>query len=251
MKIDFPKELAIVTGAGTGIGAAIAERLAGHSAVLCIGRTLSKLEGLVERVGPSLVPYALDVTDRASLARLARDLKSSGTSVTALVNNAGIARNGASDLELEQLWANWDEVLATNLTGAFQVSMAVAPFLKRPGGRIVNISSIAAYTGGRSQGSAIYAASKAGLNGLTVGLAREFSGDGITVNAIAPGLVAETEFTANWDPSRIEAFVEDVPVGRPARAAEIAATVAFLCCPDAEYITGQVIHQNGGAYFAP
>ncbi|MEQ8332443.1 SDR family oxidoreductase [Nisaea sp.] len=251
MKTSFPKELVIVTGAGTGIGAAVAERLAGQGAVLCIGRALSKLEALAEKVGPSLLPYSLDVADRASLDRLVLNLKSSGTSVTALINNAGIARNGASDLELAQLWANWDEVLATNLTGAFQISMAVAPFLKRPGGRIVNIGSIAAYTGGRSQGSAIYAASKAGLNGLTVGLAREFSGDGITVNAIAPGLVAGTEFTAAWDPDRIEAFVSEVPAGRPGRADEIAATVAFLCCPDAGYITGQVIHQNGGAYFAP
>lgn len=251
MKIDFPKELAIVTGAGTGIGAAVAERLAGQGAVLCIGRTLSKLESLAEKVGPSLMPYALDVADRASLDRLAGDLKSSGTSVTALINNAGIARNGASDLEREQLWANWDEVLATNLTGAFQISMAVAPFLKRPGGRIVNIGSIAAYTGGRSQGSAIYAASKAGLNGLTVGLAREFSGGGVTVNGIAPGLVGGTEFTAAWDPARIEDYVKDVPAGRPGRAEEIAATVAFLCSADAGYITGQVIHQNGGAYFAP
>ena len=90
MKIDFPKELAIVTGAGTGIGAAVAERLAGQGAVLCIGRTLSKLESLAEKVGPSLMPYALDVADRASLDRLAGDLKSSGTSVTALINNAGI-----------------------------------------------------------------------------------------------------------------------------------------------------------------
>lgn len=251
MKTDFPKELAIVTGAGTGIGAAIAERLAGQGAVLCIGRTLSKLEGLAEKVGPSLLPYSLDVADRASLDRLAGDLKSSGTSVTALVNNAGIARNGAADLESKQLWANWDEVLATNLTGAFQISMAVAPFLKRPNGRIVNIGSIAAYTGGRSQGSAIYAASKAGLNGLTVGLAREFAGEGITVNAIAPGLVTGTEFTAAWDPARIDDFVRDVPAGRPGNAQEIAATVAFLCSPDAGYITGQVIHQNGGAYFAP
>ena len=96
--------------------------------------------------------------------------------------------------------------------------MAVAPFLKRSGGRIVNIGSIAAYTGGRSQGSAIYAASKAGLNGLTVGLAREFSGGGVTVNGIAPGLVGGTEFTAAWDPARIEDYVKDVPAGRPTRS---------------------------------
>ena len=119
----------------------------------------------------------------------------------------------------------------------------------RPGGRIINISSIAAYTGGRNKGSAIYAASKAGLHGLSAGLAREFSDEGITVNTIAPGLVAETEFTGAWPQSQIDGIVSEMPVGRAGSADEIAAMIEFLCSADAGFITGEVINQNGGFRF--
>lgn len=251
MDIEFPTELAIVTGAGSGIGAAIAERLAEMWPVLVIGRRFDKLVELADGNGTSFIPWAMDVSDRSGVDRLADKLRTDGVTISALVNNAGFARSGAAALSQTDLRENWDSVIATNLTGAFQLSMAVAPFLRRPGGRIVNIGSIAAYTGGRNKGSAIYAASKAGMNGLTVGLAREFSDEGITVNAVAPGLIAETEFTSGWDAERIRLLVSETPVGRAGAAHEIAATVAFLCGPDAGYITGQVIHQNGGAYFAP
>ena len=252
MEIDLPSELAIVTGAGSGIGAAITARLARAGAVLAIGRRIDKLVAVADQgSGATIIPWVMDVSERRDVDRLAQKLRADGVTVSALVNNAGIARSGAATLSQTDLRENWDSVIATNLTGAFQLAMAVAPFLRRPGGRIVNIGSIAAYTGGRSKGSAIYAASKAGMNGLTAGLAREFSDEGITVNAIAPGLVAETEFTAAWDPERLRLLVSETPVGRPGTASEIAATVAFLCGPEAGYITGQVIHQNGGTYFAP
>jgi 3-oxoacyl-[acyl-carrier protein] reductase len=251
MDIELPAELTIVTGAGSGIGAAIAERLARTGPVLLVGRRTDKLIGVAERGGTGLIPWAMDISDRGDVDRLADKLRTDGVAISALINNAGFARSGAAALPQIELRQNWDSVIAANLTGAFQLSMAVAPFLRRPGGRIVNIGSIAAYTGGRSKGSAVYAASKGGINGLTVGLAREFSDEGITVNAVAPGLVAETEFTSGWDPERVRQLVSEIPVGRPGTASEIAATVAFLCGPEAGYITGQVIHQNGGAYFAP
>ncbi|WP_193184482.1 SDR family NAD(P)-dependent oxidoreductase [Nisaea sediminum] len=251
MDIELPTEIAIVTGAGSGIGAAIAKRLAEMWPVLVIGRRFDRLVEVADGNGTGLIPWAMDVTDRSDVDRLAEKLRTDGVKVSALVNNAGLARSGAAALPQTDLRENWDTVIATNLTGAFQLAMAVAPFLRRPGGRIVNIGSIAAYTGGRSKGSAIYAASKAGMNGLTVGLAREFSDEGITVNAVAPGLVAETEFTGGWDPERVRQMVSETPVGRAGTASEIAATVAFLCGSEAGYITGQVIHQNGGTYFAP
>jgi len=196
-----------------------------------------------------VVPRARGGAARDGVHDVRRCLKQDGVTVSALVNNAGFARSGAAELPLDELEANWDAVIATNLTGAFRMAMAVAPFLKRPGGRIVNVSSIAAYSGGRNKGSAIYTASKAGLLGLSAGLAREFAEDGITVNTVAPGLVTETEFTQSWPQARIDAFTAEIPVGRTGSAAEIAATIAFLCSEEAGYITGEVIHQNGGHRF--
>ena len=246
---SLPPEIAIVTGAGSGIGAAVTERLAQRGPVLAIGRTAAKLERLAARLGAAVIPHAMDVASRDAVRGLRRRLEQDGITVSTLVNNAGFARSGSAELSLEELEDNWDAVIATNLTGAFRMAMAVAPFLKRPGGRIVNVSSIAAYSGGRNKGSAIYAASKAGLHGLSAGLAREFAEDGITVNTVAPGLVTETEFTQNWPRARIDAFTAEIPVGRTGSAAEIAATIAFLCSEEAGYITGEVIHQNGGHRF--
>ncbi len=249
MDRKLPDAVTIVTGAGSGIGKATVRRLATNRPVLAIGRTAAKVEILARELGESVLPLPMDVSARRDVHALRDLLSSQRITVAALINNAGFARDGAAGLPLEQLEENWDAVIGTNLTGAFQMSMAVGPFLKRPGGRIVNISSIAAYSGGRNKGSAIYAASKAGLHGLSAGLAREFSDQGITVNCVAPGLVTETEFTGAWPQSRIDAIVSDVPVARPGSADEIAATIAFLCSDQAGFITGEVINQNGGWRF--
>ena len=246
---QLPDALSIVTGGGSGIGAATVRRLAKRQKVLAIGRTAEKLETLAREVGEAVIPWPMDVSDRKQVHDLRNRLRSAETTVNGLVNNAGFARSGAAELSLEELQANWDAVIATNLSGAFLMSMAVAPSLKRPGGRIINISSVAAYSGGRYKGSTIYAASKAGLHGLSAGLAREFGEDGITVNTIAPGLIAQTEFTSAWPQSLIDGFVEDIPVGRPGCADEVAALIEFLCGEDAGYITGEVINQNGGVRF--
>ena len=245
----LPNDLTIVTGAGSGIGAATVRRLVATGPVLAIGRTAAKLDALANEMGDSVIAWPMDVGARPQVHALRDRLAAGSVTVAALVNNAGFARNGAADLPLEELEANWDAVISANLTGAFQMAMAVAPFLKRPGGRIVNISSIAAYSGGRNKGSAIYAASKAGLHGFSAGLAREFSDQGITVNCIAPGLITGTEFTGAWPQERIDAIVGEIPVGRPGSAEEIAATIAFLCSDQAGFITGEVIHQNGGWRF--
>ena len=129
------------------------------------------------------------------------------------------------------------------------MAMAVAPHLPRPGGRIINVSSIAAFTGGSRPGAVAYAAAKAGLIGMTYALARELSPQGITVNAVAPGFVAGTEFTGQWSEERVRGIVAETPVGREGHPNDIAAAVRYLASPDASFVTGEVLNVNGGWLF--
>ncbi len=242
----LPDTLAIVTGAGSGIGLATAERLLRRGAVLAIGRDGGKLEQARRALGEAYRPLPLDVSDLAQVLDLKARLEAAGTRVSALVNAAGFATDGSLTLPLEQLAANWQSAIGTNLTGAFQMSAAIAPLLARPGGRIVNVSSIAAYSGGRNKGSSIYAASKSGLHGMTAGFAKELAEEGITVNAVAPGYIADTGFTRHWDRARVEPMLAEIPLGRGGEADEVAALIDFLCAPEAGYITGQIMQPNGG-----
>jgi 3-oxoacyl-[acyl-carrier protein] reductase len=239
----------VITGAGSGIGRAAAERMAREHTVVAIGRTKAKLDRVREACGARIVPYAMDVSVRTDVERLVRYLREEGLTVAALVNAAGFALGGTTEMPLAELEDNWSRVIAANLTGTFLMCMGLAPLIKRPGGRIVNISSIAAYTGGRSAGSTIYAASKAGIHGLSAGLARELSPAGITVNTIAPGFIAETEFTSRWPPARIDGIVAETPAGRAGTPEEVAGLIQYLCSDAAGFITGEVINQNGGWRF--
>ena len=247
---DFPQNVIVVTGAGSGIGRAAARRLSETLPVVAIGRSPEKLEALQAELRDKVIPWPMDVSARPAVHMLRNKLTASGTTVSALINNAGFARSGAAELPLDALEENWDAVLATNLTGAFQMSMALAPLIKRPGGRIVNISSIAAYSGGRNKGSAIYAASKAGLHGLSAGLAREFSDQGITVNCIAPGLIGGTEFTGVLaaGPRSMRSSPRSRSAG-PVRPRRSPQPLPILCSAEAGFITGEVINQNGGFRF--
>lgn len=129
------------------------------------------------------------------------------------------------------------------------MSVGVAPHLPRPGGRIINISSIAAFTGGSRPGTIGYAAAKSGLLGMTYALARELSPQGITVNAIAPGFIANTEFTGQWSKERVEGIIAQTPVGRAGQVSHVATAVLFLASPEASFITGEVLNVNGGWLF--
>jgi 3-oxoacyl-[acyl-carrier protein] reductase len=241
----------VVTGGGSGIGRAIAERFvqSGHHAMI-LGRTEAKLQQVTEEAGARMHYQVTDISQREQVeAAIAAVLDTFGR-VDVLVNNAGFVEGVSSDMPLREAEAIWEREINTNLKGAFLMAAGLAPHLARPGGRIINIGSIAAYTGGSRGGVIGYAAAKAGLHGLTCALARELSPEGITVNTISPGLIHETDFFGgNLTEERVQQVAAQIPAGRAGRPDDIAGTVCFLASADASYITGEVLHVNGGWLF--
>jgi 3-oxoacyl-[acyl-carrier protein] reductase len=185
--------------------------------------------------------YAVDVADQAAVQKAAAQIFEDFGRVDILVNNAGVTRDG---LSMRMSLDDWDTVLNTNLKGAFNFIQAVMrPMIKQRSGRIINISSIAGLIG--NAGQANYAASKAGLIGLTKTLARELASRGITVNAVAPGLI-ETDMTTVLSDEIRQGILQKVPLGRLGEPEDIAGAVAYLASAEAKYITGQVLTVDGG-----
>ena len=238
-------EIALVTGASRGIGAAIAERLARDGARV-IG-TATTAEGAA-RISASLAAsggrgLVLDVVKPDSIDAVLEDIEAKEGAVGILCNNAGITRD---TLLLRMKEEDWDAVLDTNLASVFRLSKAVLRgMMKARKGRIVSITSIVGLTG--NPGQANYAAAKAGILGFTKSLAREVGSRGITVNAVAPGFI-DTDMTRALAEAQRAALNTQIPLGRLGQAADIAAAVAFLCSPDGAYITGETLHVNGGMY---
>ncbi len=239
--------IALVTGASQGIGRACALELARAGATVALAARnevrLAEVAAEIAAAGGQAVPFALDVASEESIKAGARAVLERFGKVEILVNNAGITRDG---LMLRMKRADWDDVLATNLTGAFLLTQALlSPMLKNRWGRIVNITSVVGRTG--QAGQANYAASKAGLIGFTRSLAREVASRGITANAVAPGYI-ETPMTAVLDEKLRTAMMAQIPLGRPGTDADVAHAVAFLASDAAGYITGQVLDVNGGMF---
>jgi 3-oxoacyl-[acyl-carrier protein] reductase len=204
---------------------------------------LAEVAAEIEAAGGQAAAIPLDVASEESIKAGARAAIERFGKVEILVNNAGITRDG---LMLRMKRADWDDVLRTNLTGAFLLTQAVlGPMLKNRWGRIINISSVVGRTG--QTGQVNYAASKAGLIGLTRSIAREVASRGITVNAVAPGYI-ETPMSAVLDEKRREAMLTQIPLGRAGTDVEIAQSVAFLASDGAAYITGHVLDVNGGMF---
>jgi 3-oxoacyl-[acyl-carrier protein] reductase len=240
-------KIALVTGASQGIGRACALELAAAGATVALAaRNLEKLEAVAAEIiasGGTAKAYALDVSSEESIKAAAKAVLADHNAVHILVNNAGITRDG---LALRMRLADFDDVLRTNLTGAFLLTQAViSSMMKARWGRVINITSVVGETG--AAGQANYAASKAGLIGLTKSLAREFASRGITVNAIAPGFI-ETAMTGALTDEQKTAILAQIPLARYGADADIAAAVAYLASEAAGYVTGHTLDVNGGMY---
>jgi 3-oxoacyl-[acyl-carrier protein] reductase len=232
--------IALVTGASRGIGLAIAQRLLEDGAKV-VGTSTTE-EGAKKAPG---IGKLLNVRDAAQCDRLLEEIRKQHGDIAILVNNAGVTRD---NLALRMKDAEWDEVMETNLRAVFRLSRGVMRgMMKARWGRIVNITSVVGASG--NPGQANYAAAKAAVVGMTKSLARELGSRGITVNCVAPGFI-DTDMTRALSDGQRKALLEQIPLGRLGAPQDVAAAVAYLASPGADYVTGAVLHVNGGMYMS-
>jgi len=242
---QLENQIAVVTGAGRGIGRAIALRFAAEGAgVVCVSRTAENAEKValeIRNAGGKAWAQALDVANADDVTAAGAKILAEVGRIDILVNNAGVTRDG---LLMRMSEADWDTVMDTNLKGAFLITRAFTrAFIKQRAGRIINIASVIGLIG--NAGQANYASSKAALIGFTKSVARELASRGITANAIAPGFI-ETDMTAALGEALRGEVVKTIPLGSFGQPEDIAQAALFLAGPGARYVTGQVLTVDGG-----
>jgi 3-oxoacyl-[acyl-carrier protein] reductase len=243
--MKFEGRVALVTGASQGIGLACAVSLARQGAAVALAaRNQQKLDELGQQIttaGGKAATFVIDVGEEEQIKSGIKAALAHFGKIDILVNNAGITRD---QLVMRMKRADWDAVLSTNLTSAYlTIQQVIGSMLKQRWGRIINVSSIFGQTG--QAGQANYAASKAGLIGLTMAMAREVASRNITVNAVAPGFI-ETSMTAALSDEFKQNAVKMIPLGRVGTPEDVANAVSFLASDEASYITGHVLNVNGG-----
>ena len=242
---DLTGKTALVTGATGGIGEAIARAFHKAGATVALsGRKVDKLEALQVELGERAVVVPCDLADRAAVGKLIDEaIKALGGRLDILVNNAGLTKDNLFMVMKDE---QWDDVIAVNLTSTFMLCRAAARHMMRSKtgyGRIVNISSVSGVFGNPGQGN--YAASKAGMIGMTKSLAREVASRGITANCIAPGFI-ETAMTDVLNEALTSEIKKNIPAASFGKPEDIAAAAVYLVSPEARYVTGQTLHVNGG-----
>lgn len=246
MKLDLSEHIAVVTGGSRGIGRAIVQTLANAGAKVAFtyrsaAEQAEAMKAALQEQGCDVMAFQSDVASFDSAQETIDAVLGAWGRIDVLVNNAGITKDG---LMIRMSEADWDAVIQTNLKGVFNYAKAVyRPMMKQRAGKIINISSVVGVMG--NPGQANYAASKAGIIGFSKSLAKELGSRGVTVNVVAPGYV-ETEMTAALPDAAREAMLGAVPLGRPAGPDDVANAVLFLASPLAAYITGHVLHVDGG-----
>ncbi|MGB0086710.1 MAG: 3-oxoacyl-[acyl-carrier-protein] reductase [Rhodomicrobiaceae bacterium] len=238
---DLSGKGALVTGATGGIGGTIAKALKAQGAKVAISGTREdRLRALAVEIG-DVAPLPCNLKDRVAVASLAAQAETALGTLDIVVNNAGITRD---NLFMRMKDEEWDEVIAVNLTATFVLCRAaVRNMLRRRYGRIINIASISGVIGNPGQGN--YAASKAGMVGMTKSLAREVASRGVTANCIAPGFI-ETPMTGALTEKQVETIAAAIPSGAFGKPEDVAAAVIYLASEEARYVTGETIHVNGG-----
>jgi 3-oxoacyl-[acyl-carrier protein] reductase len=238
---DLTGKGALITGATGGIGGEIAKALKNQGAKVAIsGTRADRLDALAAELG-GVVPLPCDLKDREAVAKLAAQAESAVGTLDILVNNAGITRD---NLFMRMSNEEWDDVIAVNLTATFTLCRAaVRNMLRRRYGRIINVASISGIVGNPGQGN--YAASKAGVIGMTKSLAREVASRGVTANCVAPGFI-ETPMTQALTEKQVETIAGAIPAGTFGKPDDIAAAIVYLASGEARYVTGETIHVNGG-----
>lgn len=239
------KPIAVVTGASRGIGKAIAQTMveAGYF-VVASATSEPGVAAIKEMLAENGTAFVLNLSDKTSCAEFC-ELAGGQGNIDVLINNAGITKD---TLMLRMKDEDWDSVLETNLSGTFRITKGfLKGMMKQRSGRIIHISSVVGGMG--NPGQANYCASKAGLEGFTRSLAQEIGSRGITVNAVAPGFIA-TDMTDELNETQKQAMMARIPLSRYGEAKEVANAVKFLASDDAAYITGQVLHVNGGLFMA-
>lgn len=238
---DLTGKGALVTGATGGIGGEIAKALKAQGAKVAISGTREdRLRALAAEIG-DVAPLPCNLKDRAAVAKLAAEAEAAVGTLDIVINNAGITRD---NLFMRMRDEEWDDVIAVNLTATFVLCRAaLRNMMRRRYGRIINIASISGVIGNPGQGN--YAASKAGMVGMTKSLAREVASRGITANCIAPGFI-QTPMTDALNEKQVEAIAGAIPAGVFGKPEDIAAAVVYLASGEARYVTGETIHVNGG-----